>query len=171
MGLATISLTAGCTTQPYTSPQQQAQNACQAFGPKALSGALIGGLSGAAGGAGLGAIAGGGRGAAIGAGVGLLAGMFTGAAVGNQLDQRDCAQAQMALAELQAAPVGQPVAWHSPSGSYGTYTATGQQYASNDTFCRPTNQSLTLKGRQTTQQSGEVCRLPNGDYAFHPAAG
>jgi surface antigen len=97
--------------------------------------------------------------------------MFTGAAVGNQLDQRDCAQAQMALAELQAAPVGQPVAWHSPSGSYGTYTATGQQYASNDTFCRPTNQSLTLKGRQTTQQSGEVCRLPNGDYAFHPAAG
>jgi uncharacterized membrane protein len=70
MGLATISLTAGCTTQPYTSPQQQAQNACQAFGPKALSGALIGGLSGAAGGAGLGAIAGGGRGAAIGAGVG-----------------------------------------------------------------------------------------------------
>ena len=65
IGMSFATLTSGCTDQPYSSPQQQAQNACRAFGPKTLSGMAIGGLAGGVGGAGIGAAAGGGRGALI----------------------------------------------------------------------------------------------------------
>ena len=41
--LSTTALTAGCTDRPYASPQEAAQNACRALGPKALSGLWSGG--------------------------------------------------------------------------------------------------------------------------------
>ena len=138
-------------------------NACRAFGPKALSGALIGGLGGAGGGAALGAAAGGGRGAAIGAGVGLLAGLITGAAVGNQLDQRDCAAAQQALAQIAVQPEGVPLSWSSPTGSTGSYTPTGPEYAAaNGAFCRPARQATNIAGRQPVQSDVITCRGADG---------
>ena len=167
VGISTVTLTPGCTDQPYTSPQQQAQNACQAFGPKTLSGALIGGLAGAGGGAALGAIGGGGRGAAIGAGVGLLAGALTGAFVGKSYDQRDCAQAQTALEQMRYAQIGQTVPWQNhTTGSSGSYTAMGPETAQpgSTQLCRPVRQDTMLAGHQATSQNLLTCRQPDGDY-------
>jgi surface antigen len=165
IGMATTTLTAGCTNQPYSSPQQQAQNACQAFGPKTLSGAAIGALGGGAAGAGLGAIAGGGRGAAIGAGIGALTGLIGGLAVGHNLDMRDCAEAQQALAQIRATPTGSAVAWRSPTGSHGSYTPVSDEYRSSDgQFCRSVRQDTALQGYQSTTAVVATCRTPDGNY-------
>ena len=162
---ATLTLVPGCADHPYSSPEQQAQNACQAFGPKALSGALIGGLGGAGAGAGIGALAGGGKGAAIGAGAGLLAGLIGGMMVGHNLDQRDCAQAQQALARIRYAAPGQAVVWSSATGSRGTYTAVGTEYAGqNGQVCRLVRQDASLVGHQPTTGEVVTCRTPDGDY-------
>lgn len=164
--IVTTALTPGCTNQPYTSPEQQAQNACQAFGPRTLSGAAIGVLGGAAGGAGIGALAGGGRAAAIGAGVGALAGLIGGLAVGNSLDKRDCAEAQQALAQMRYAPVGQPAFWRDPqTGSYGSYTPVSAEYQVPDgQFCRRVRQDTTIAGHAPSAQVLVTCRSANGDY-------
>ncbi len=159
-----MAISSGCTNRPYASPQEAAQNACRALGPKALSGALIGGLGAGALGAGLGAAAGGGRGAAIGAGIGLLGGLITGLVAGSQADQRDCAAAQAALAQLTTQPVGVAVTWYSPSGSFGSYTPVSAEYAEGPRFCRQVRESTNIVGHQPTQGSGVACRLPNGDY-------
>ena len=165
IALATATMISGCTTQPYSSPEQQAQNACQVFGPKALSGALIGGLAGAAGGAGIGALAGRGRGAAIGSLVGGLVGVVGGLAAGKNLDARDCAQAQIALAQVRNAQVGQMVSWNSPSGSYGSYTPVSTEYAGpNNQFCRNLNENTTIAGHQPTTSTVITCRTADGDY-------
>jgi len=173
-GMVSTTLTAGCTNQPYTSPEQQAQNACQAFGPKTLSGAAIGALGGAAGGAGLGAIAGGGRGAAIGAGVGALAGLIGGLAVGHSLDQRDCIEAQRALAQMRYAPMGQAAYWTDPqTGNHGSYTAISDEYSvTGGGFCRRVRQDTTLQGRESTTQVLVTCRTADGNYTTvqEPAA-
>jgi surface antigen len=164
VSVSTVGLTPGCTNQPYSSPQEAAQNACRALGPKAISGALIGGLGGAALGAGIGAAAGGGRGAGIGAGIGLLGGLVTGLAVGSRADQRDCAAAQAALAQMTTQPVGVPAMWRSPSGSYGSYTPTGPEYAQGGQFCRPVRESTNIVGHAPVQSGGVACRDANGDY-------
>jgi surface antigen len=165
IGMAITTLTAGCTSQPYTSPGQQAQNACQAFGPRTLSGAAIGALGGAAGGASIGAIAGGGRGAAIGAGVGVLAGLIGGLAVGHNLDMRDCAEAQQALAQMRNSPVGSAVAWTSPTGSYGSYTPVTDEYQGpSGEFCRRVRQDTTLQGHEPTTAVVATCRTPDRNY-------
>jgi surface antigen len=166
VGTTSAIFTTGCTNQPYTSPQQQAQNACQVFGPKTLSGAAIGTLGGAAGGAAQGSIAGGGRGAAIGAGVGALIGLVGGLAVGHSFDQRDCAEAQQALAQMRYAHVGQVAYWTNPqTGSNGSYTALSNEYsAADDHFCRRVRQDTTLEGHAPTTQVVVTCRTPEGDY-------
>jgi surface antigen len=142
--MSTTVLATGCTDRPYSSPQEAAQNACRALGPKALAGALIGGLGGAA----------------LGAGVGLV----TGLAVGSQADQRDCAAAQAALAQLAAQPIGVPAMWRSPSGSYGSYTPVSAEYAQGPQFCRQVRQTTAIAGHQPTESTGVACRQPNGDY-------
>jgi surface antigen len=166
LAMVTTLLAAGCTNQPYTSPAQQAQNACQAFGPKTLSGAAIGALGGAAGGAGIGAMAGGGRGAAIGAGIGAVAGLLGGLAVGHSLDQRDCAEAQQALAQMRYAPIGGASYWTNPqTGSHGSYTPVNDEYpAANNGFCRRVRQDTTLNGSQPTSQVLVTCRTADGNY-------
>jgi len=113
----------GCAGRQYATPEEAIQHACSAFGPKALSGAFIGGAAGAAGGAVIGAAAGGGRNAALGALAGLVAGLLVGAVAGNITDQEDCQQAQLALQQMDTAKTGAPVAWRNyASGSYGAYT-------------------------------------------------
>lgn len=159
-------LTAGCTDRPYSSPQEQAQNACQAFGPKAMSGALIGGAAGAAGGAAIGAVAGGGRGAGYGALAGLAAGLITGGIVGNSADQRDCAQAQIALQQIATQPIGQPVIWRNPqSGSSGSYTPVSDFTTVNGRVCRQVRADYNIASRQPVNgEPGLVCRTPTGDW-------
>ena len=164
-GTAVVTLTPGCTNQPYTSPQQQAQNACQAFGPKTLSGLAIGGLAGAGGGAALGAVAGGGRGAAIGAVAGGLLGLVAGGTVGHTYDVRDCQAAEQALAQMQYAPTGQPIQWsNQATGSYGSYTPTSDTFSQNGQPCREARQTATLQGKVAPEQQVLVCRQPNGDW-------
>ncbi|WP_281701147.1 hypothetical protein [Acetobacter malorum] len=164
--ISVMSLTAGCTNQPYSSPEEQAQNACQAFGPKTLSGALIGTFGGAGTGAAIGAIASGGKGAAIGAGAGALAGLIGGLITGNQLDKRDCAQAQAALQQVRYMNVGQSASWSTPgTGSYGSYTPlTGDIQQTNGQICRKVRQDTTLQGHKPTSQEELTCRDVNGDY-------
>jgi surface antigen len=160
-------LNTGCATQQYTSPQQAASNACSALGPKALSGGLVGGLGGAAAGAGVGAAAGGGRGAAIGAGLGLAAGIIGGLAVGNSLDQNDCAQAQIALAQAAQGAAGQPVAWLSPTGSHGTYTPAAAIYVDASVagrVCRQFAGTQVIQGHEPVRDSGTICRDGEGDW-------
>jgi hypothetical protein len=70
-------LQTGCAPQ-YNTHQEAQANACSALGPRTTSGAVIGGLGGAAA---IGGLAGGGRGAAIGAGAGVLAGAIGGLCV------------------------------------------------------------------------------------------
>ncbi|MGD0107391.1 MAG: hypothetical protein ABSC06_25635 [Rhodopila sp.] len=165
IGAASMSiLTSGCANRPYSSPQEAAQNACSALGPKAISGALIGGLGAGALGAGIGAAAGGGRGAALGAGIGLLGGLVGGLVVGKQADQRDCSAAQLALAQMARQPIGVAAMWHSPSGSYGSYTPTGAEYAQGSQFCRQVRQSTNMVGHQPVETSVVACRNANGDY-------
>lgn len=159
-------LTTGCTERPYSSPQEQAMNACKAFGPKTLSGGLIGGLAGAGSGAAIGALAGGGKGAAIGAGAGALAGIIGGLVVGNQMDKRDCAEAQMALSQIGSHPIGYTVAWNNPAtGSHGSYTpVTAEMPVSDGRVCRQVRQDTALKGYNPSSQVVMTCRMPNGDY-------
>jgi surface antigen len=162
--ISATALTSGCANRPYSSPQEAAQNACQALGPKALSGALIGSLGGAAVGAGIGAAGGGGRGAAIGAGIGLLAGLVTGLAAGGHADQRDCTAAQIALAQLATQPIGVPATWRSATGSYGAYTPVGAEYAEGHQLCRQVRESMNIVGHKPVETTGIACRDSNGDY-------
>ncbi len=150
----------GCAA--YSSPEQQAANACQILGPKTL----VGGVAGAAGGAAIGAAAGGGRGAAIGAGLGLLVGLVG----GHVADQQDCAAAKYALQArlFQARPYAL-IAWNSPSGHRGEYQALGDSYASpGGGQCRRA-QSVAAPGSGQASTPLVVCRQPNGDYTYSNA--
>ena len=133
--LLSASLLEGCAHQ-YATPEEAVQHACSAFGPKAMSGALIGGLAGAAGGAAIGGAAGGGRNAAYGALAGLVAGVLVGALAGRTADQRDCQAAQAALQQINTASTGTRIAWNSASGSYGAVTPVSGQKTVNNHVCR-----------------------------------
>ena len=164
--LATASLlcaSTGCAPQ-YATPQQAAAAACSALGPRALSGAAIGGLGGAAGGAAIGAAAGRSRGAAIGAGVGLAAGLLSGLVVGHQLDQNDCARAQFALQQAAGAPVGQAAYWTSPTGSRGAFTPTSDTFVQDGRFCRRLRSDVQLQGHAPVSDVALACRTSEGDY-------
>ena len=100
-----------------------------------------------------------------------LAGLIAGAATGNQMDQRDCGAAQMALAQVATQPEGVPVTWTSASGSTGSYTPTGgEQMAADGAFCRPARQATNIAGRQPVQSNVLACRGPRGDTYVQEAA-
>lgn len=165
-----VALIGGCA-QNYTSPQQAAANSCSALGPRALSGALIGGAIGAGAGAGIGALAGGGRGAAFGALGGLAVGALAGLAEGHHLDMRDCAVAQAALQTIGAVPTGQSVPWYNPAtGSHGAYVPVSAQYsAPSGELCRQIQASYVMSGHSPVEgDTGLVCRQPDGDWVRLP---
>jgi len=158
---------AGCAMQQYSTPEEAIKNACSAFGPKAMSGALIGGAAGAAGGAAIGATAGrGGRDAAIGALAGLAVGLLAGAAAGRNADQGDCQQAQIALQRIKATQVGERVTWNNSStGSSGAYTAVSGERTVNGKVCREIRADYYIKNHQAvTGEPGLVCRSSGGDW-------
>jgi surface antigen len=158
---------AGCANRQYATPEEAIKNACSAFGPKALSGTLIGGAAGAAGGAAIGAAAGGGRDAAIGALAGLLVGAVVGTIAGHVADGKDCEQAHLALQKMNTTPTGVQVAWNnSASGSYGSYTPISDATTINDHVCREIRADYFIKNHQpVTGETGLVCRTPDGDWA------
>lgn len=159
-------MTTGCTDQAYTSPEQQAQNACRALGPKTLSGALIGGVGGAGTGAAIGALAGGGKGAGIGALAGGVLGVGIGLLEGHHLDAQDCQQAQIALQQVRYTDVGQAVSWANPAtGSYGSYTPLSTETVQpSGQLCRQVRQDSTIKNHAATSQIELTCRDANGNY-------
>ena len=163
-----LTLTAGSLqgcAQQYGSAQEAANNACSAMGPKALSGAAIGGLGGAAAGAAIGGTTGSGRNAAIGAVAGLAVGLIGGLAVGNQLDQRDCAEARYALARMGAGQTGVVVGWQSASGSRGQFTPISAPTTGSDgRVCRQFRANTVINGREPVQEIGTVCRDAQGDW-------
>lgn len=174
LGLLLCSLTLGGCAQNYSSPQQAASDACQAFGPRAKSGALIGLVAGAAGGAGIAAAATHGNGTAtlIGLGLGAATGLMAGMEAGHHLDQGDCAAAQQALQQMSAQPTGAALSWNNQTtGSHGTFTPTGGTYDDpSGQVCRPFVASYTLQGQQAvTNDQGITCRTADGDWARQPA--
>ncbi len=169
--LISATLLGGCA-QNYDTAQQAAASSCSALGPRAMSGALIGGAVGAGAGAGIGALAGGGRGAAIGALGGLVIGAIAGLAEGHNLDARDCAAAQTALQRVGTIPTGQTVSWSDPNtGSHGLYVPVSDRYAApGNEICRRIQASYYINGRAPVEgDTGVVCRKPNGDWFRLPA--
>ena len=155
----------GCANGQYATPEEAVRNACSSLGPKAASGALIGAAAGAAGGGLIGAAAGNTKGALIGAGLGLLVGAIAGGAAGHNLDQHDCAQAQIALQQMQNLPTGQSVAWSSPTGSHGSITAFSDEYQVGGRVCRRIRSDVYLQNHQPVYgDEGIVCRDANGDW-------
>ena len=165
--IAGCSLIVGCANRQYATPEEAIQNACSAFGPKALSGALIGGVAGAAGGAAIGAAAGGGKNAGYGALAGLAAGLLTGAIIGNITDQKDCQQAHLALQQMNAAATGTRLTWaNNASGSYGAFTPVSDAKTVNGHICRDIRSDYFIKNHQpVTGEPGLVCRTTGGDWA------
>ena len=166
LSLSVVALISSCANQPGSSPKQEAENACRVFGPKTLAGGAIGTVGGAAGGAALGAAVGAGKGAAIGAVGGAVAGLIAGLGVGHSYDQKDCAEAQRALAQMRNARTGYTAFWVNPSnGHHGSYTATGDEYSdAQKRVCRPVREVSALGGQQPTTQNLLTCRTPDGDY-------
>jgi surface antigen len=161
------SLLFGCTNRQYATPEEAIHNACSAFGPKALSGTLIGGAVGAAGGAAIGAAAGGGKNAAYGALAGLAAGLIVGAIAGNTADKKDCQQAHLALQRVNDTPTGVRVAWaNGVSGSYGAFTPVTDERTVNGHVCRDIRSDYFIKDHQpVVGEPGLVCRTADGDWA------
>lgn len=164
--VAMLLVGSGCTDRPYGGPAEQAANACKMLGPKALSGALIGGVAGAGAGAAVGAAAGGGRGAGIGALAGLGVGLIGGLVVGHGIDQRDCQAARLALQQMGAAGTGQAVSWADPAtGSHGVYVPTSGDFTANGRICRNIRADWYIKNHQpVTGDDGIVCRTQDGDW-------
>lgn len=159
-------LVAGCATQ-YATPEEAIKNACSAFGPKAMSGAIIGAAAGAAGGAAIGAAAGsGGREAAIGALAGLAVGLIAGAMAGKSADQGDCQQAQIALQRINAASTGERITWNNSStGSAGAFTPVSGTKTVNGRVCREIRADYYIKNHAgVTGETGLVCRSSSGDW-------
>ncbi len=158
----------GCAQQ-YATPQQAANNACSALGPRATSGALIGGAAGAGTGALIGGLAGhSASDALIGAAAGGLLGAIAGGVIGHNLDQRDCAAAQLALQQIDNTPTGQLIPWNDPAtGSSGSFEPTAAEYTdpTSGQICRPISASYYIHGHQPVQgDTGNVCRDANGDW-------
>lgn len=169
--LISATFLSGCA-QNYASPHQAANRACSGIGPRALSGAAIGGLGGAAGGAALGGALGGRGGAEIGAGIGLLAGLAAGLAEGHRLDQQDCRAAQVALEAAARNPIGSAVPWKNPtSGNHGEFIATSSEFKHEGRICRRVQSSYYMKGHVPVKdQPGLICRTPQGKWQFADAA-
>ncbi|WP_158921248.1 hypothetical protein [Acidisphaera sp. S103] len=68
------------------------------------------------------------------------------------------------MAQMTTQPIGVPVTWRSPSGSYGSYTPTGAEYAQGSQFCRQVRQSTNIVGHQSVDSGAVACRDANGDY-------
>jgi surface antigen len=127
---------------------------------KTTSGALIGAGTGAA----LGGLLGHGSAGAIVAGG--LAGGLLGGVIGHQLDERDRAAREAALAAaLQSSKNNQTTSWQNPkTGNSGNIKPlNGYTKSPSAATCRQFNESYVKDGK-TYQQTERACRDKNGEW-------
>ena len=124
--------------------------------------AILGGILGAAGGAGIAALAGGSPGVIVASAIG---GAVVGGFVGNRLDDRDKQMAQQAAARaFESNRTGQTSVWNNPdSGNSGSVTPTKTYQIANGQYCREYSQTITVGGEQH-QAYGTACRQPDGSW-------
>lgn len=128
--------------------------------------AVLGGLVGAGGGAGIAALAGANPAWIVGAAVmgGLLGGY-----IGHRLDDRDKQMAtQAAQQAFESNKTGQASVWNNPdSGNSGSVTPT-RTFQQNGQYCRQYKQTITVGGEPQTAY-GTACRQPDGTWAIQSA--
>jgi surface antigen len=126
--------------------------------------AVLGGVLGAAAGAGIAALAGGGAGAIVASAAG---GALLGGFVGHKLDDRDKRMAsEAAQRAFEQGRTGEAVAWKNPdSGNSGSVTPTETYQIANGQYCRRYTQEITIGGEQH-ETHGTACRQPNGDWSI-----
>lgn len=121
-----------------------------------VAGAVIGGVLGSNVGAGKGRTA-----AIIG---GTLLGSMAGSSIGASLDKADMMYMQQSQVQAYQAPINETIVWNNPeSGNSGTITPTRDGTATNGTYCREFQQTVTIDGR-TEAAYGRACQRPDGTW-------
>ena len=123
--------------------------------------AVLGGLGGAALGAGIAALAHGNPAAIVASAIG---GALLGGYIGHRLDKKDKEIAELAAAQaFESNRTGQASSWQNPdSGNSGTITPT-RTYQSEGHYCREYQQTITVGGEKH-QAYGTACRQPDGSW-------
>ncbi|HEX9703541.1 MAG TPA: RT0821/Lpp0805 family surface protein [Rhodospirillales bacterium] len=126
---------------------------------------LAGGLLGAGLGGFAGSKIGGGKGQLAAVAAGTLIGALVGGGIGQSLDNIDKTYAERAFTRVNAAPVGQTVAWNNPdTGNHGTITAVRDgTNTRTGAYCREYQTTVTVGGRNE-QAYGTSCRQPDGSW-------
>ncbi|WP_019644420.1 RT0821/Lpp0805 family surface protein [Novispirillum itersonii] len=128
--------------------------------PKQTAGGLLGGVGGAV----VGAQFGGGTGKLAATAAGALLGAWLGSEVGKSLDNADRAALHQAQTSAYSAPVGQPITWNNPqSGHSGYVTPTRDGTASDGSYCREFQNTVTIDGK-TEHAYGTACRQSDGTW-------
>ncbi len=124
--------------------------------------AVLGGLGGAAVGAGIAALAHGNPAAIVASAVG---GALIGGYIGHRLDDKDKQlAAQAASRAFENNRTGQASSWSNPdSGNSGTVTPTKTYQAASGQYCREYQQNITVGGEKH-QAYGTACRQPDGSW-------
>lgn len=127
-----------------------------------LDNQTLGGIAGAAAGAGIGKAAGGGTLAII---VGAAAGAWLGSEIGQSLTDRDRNQMQYtAQQSLETAPAGTTSSWQNPdSGNSGTVTPQDRFTNAEGQECREFQQTVTADG-QTETGYATACKQADGSW-------
>jgi surface antigen len=137
---------AGCAEQGYGTKQTVGT----------LGGAALGGLLGSQFGSGTGKLAT--------TAVGVFIGALAGSEVGKSLDRADRIQANQAINQAHAAPIGETITWNNPqNGHRGTVTPVRDGTSASGQYCREFQQSITVGGK-TQQGYGIACRQPDGAW-------
>ena len=124
--------------------------------------AVLGGLGGAALGAGIAALAHGNPAAIV---ASALGGALLGGYIGNRLDKKDKEIAELTASRaLESNHTGQASSWKNPdSGNSGTITPTKTYQAASGQYCREYQQTITVGG-ENHQAYGTACRQPDGSW-------
>lgn len=132
----------------------------QTRGNNGVTGALLGGATGAL------------AGSSIGKGSGRVAatmlGAFTGAVIGSEIgeymDELDRQHADQAFVQAARAPVGKKIRWNNPqSGHSGTVTTVRDGVAQNGEYCREFQSQVNIGGKLQNAY-GTACRRPDGSW-------
>lgn len=143
---------------------------CTTAGPKQQSGALMGGLGGAAAGAVIGSAIGGRDGALVGAAIGGLGGALIGGEIGRQMDERDRAARNAAMRAAFAEQARNKTghvrrAWTNPTtGNRGEFVAL-RTYTQDGKSCAVFKESYHKhEGGQTFSEEHTRCAGADGFY-------
>ncbi len=121
-------------------------------------------VAGAVVGAGVGALFGSGGGKVAAIAGGAVLGGITGNLIGRELDRKDKAEAQQAMARAETTPVGEQVVWNNPdSGNSGTIEVTREGPDANGNDCREFKHTVTVNG-ETREDTGIACRRSDGKW-------